>query len=842
MNSYKEITNKYLKHNKKRSILTICGVILSVALITSIGLFIKSMQNTFVQDAIRDYGSFHVSITNSDDKGYSQITNNPKIEKVGLGEKWDKSSLKSSKSIELTKFNKNALELLPYKAVEGRLPKAEGEIALENWIINYLDNSPKIGDNVKLKLSNGEIKEFKLTGFIKNNAYNQYRGIATGITYSDKFNISKSTIFMSISKKADISDTVKELKGTFKNVGTNEEYIRLLGEGENKDINNSLYSIAAFIIGIVVIATVAVIYNSFQISVVERIKQFGLLRAVGATPAQIRSIVLREATVISLIGIPIGLLSGVFAIFVVSQVFKMMSNSAFEQLNVVISYKILAISALVGLVSIYVSALIPARFASKISPLTAISSRNSIVKEKIRKNRGRIAKKFLNINSLMAFKNIKRNKKRFNITVFSIVISITLFIFFSSFTNMTMNFTQPKTEDDNVHFFVMGVLDNKGGSSLTDNIIDKIKGNSEVKEVITTRENYISKALISNDKKEKEPEDLVPKIYPNTNFNSKEMIKLNTAFDVYDDTKLEKTKNYITAGKIDKEKMAKDNEVIIIKDNLIRGEKGMYEGPLTNLKPGDSFYIYKNALLYNENNIKVNDKVNTFNKKDMVKVKVGAVVDQPPYMFDANNGQYLQIIVSKDAFKNICGKDINEIPYNSAGIILKDEKGEQEFQKWIQPLSDNSGVKLINTIKQNEQGRSSILQLQILMYGFIAVISLIGGVNIINTITTNLILRRKEIASLNALGMTYRNIRAMILTEGILYAVYGSIYGGVIGTGLSYLSSANFRNLKSFKWTIPWQTIGIAVGTAIFISLIAVIRPLNKIKSENTIEVIRGEE
>ena len=288
MNSYKEITNKYLKHNKKRSILTICGVILSVALITSIGLFIKSMQNTFVQDAIRDYGSFHVSITNSDDKGYSQITNNPKIEKVGLGEKWDKSSLKSSKSIELTKFNKNALELLPYKAVEGRLPKAEGEIALENWIINYLDNSPKIGDNVKLKLSNGEIKEFKLTGFIKNNAYNQYRGIATGITYSDKFNISKSTIFMSISKKADISDTVKELKGTFKNVGTNEEYIRLLGEGENKDINNSLYSIAAFIIGIVVIATVAVIYNSFQISVVERIKQFGLLRAVGATPAQIK--------------------------------------------------------------------------------------------------------------------------------------------------------------------------------------------------------------------------------------------------------------------------------------------------------------------------------------------------------------------------------------------------------------------------------------------------------------------------------------------------------------------------------------------------------------------------
>lgn len=523
MNSYKEITNKYLKHNKKRSILTICGIILSVALITSIGLFIKSMQNTFIQEAIRDYGSFHVSINSSSDKDYSKVNDNPKIEKVGLRENWDEISLKSSKGIELIKFDKNALELLPYEAVEGSLPKAEGEIALENWALNYIDNSSKIGDNIKLKLSDGQIKEFKLTGFIKNNAYSQYRGISTGIIYSDKFNMNKATMYITISKKADISDTVKELRKTFKKLNTNEDYIRLLGEGSSKNVNNSLYSIAAFIIGIVVIATVAVIYNSFQISVVERIKQFGLLRAVGSTPRQIRSIVLREATVMSLIGVPIGLLCGVLAIFVVAQIFKMMSNSVFGELNVDISYTILAISALVGLMSIYVSALIPARFAGKISPLVAISSRNSIVKEKIKKNRGRIVKKFLNINSLMAFKNIKRNKKRFNITVFSIVISITLFIFFSSFVNMTMNFTGSKTESENAHFFVMGVLDKKDNSSLTDKIIDKIKNNEEVAEVITNRQNYISKALISTDKKEKEPESIVPRIYSKGKFESEEI-------------------------------------------------------------------------------------------------------------------------------------------------------------------------------------------------------------------------------------------------------------------------------------------------------------------------------
>ncbi|WP_027623368.1 ABC transporter permease [Clostridium lundense] len=841
MNSYKDITNKYLKHNKKRSILTICGIILSVALITSIGLFIKSMQNTYIQDAIRSYGSFHVSITDINDKDYSKINDNPKIEKIGLKEDWNKVSLKNSKGIEFIKFNKNALELLPYKAVEGNLPKAEGEIALENWVLNYMDNSPKIGENIKLKLSDGSTKEFKLTGFIKNDAYDQYRGISKGIIYSDKFNMNKATIYMTISKKADISDTIKELKKTFKKVGTNEDYIRLLGEGENKSINEALYSIAAFVIAIVVIATVAVIYNSFQISVVERIKQFGLLRAVGATPRQIRSIVLREATVMSLVGIPMGILSGVFAIFVVAQIFKMMSNSAFAQMNVDISYTILAISALVGLVSIYVSALIPARFAGKISPLVAISSRNSIVKEKIRKNRGRIFKKFLNINSLMAFKNIKRNKKRFNITVFSIVISITLFIFFSSFTNMTMNFTAKKTESDNAHFFLMGVLDKKDNSSLTEDIINKIKNNKEVKEVITNRQNYISKALISEDKKEKEPESIVPDIYSKTKFESEEMMVLNTAFDIYDDIKLDRTKSYVTAGKINKEKMVKDNEIIIVKDNLIRGKKGMYEGPLTSLKPGDSFYIYRNALIANKDNQKINNKITNFNKENMIKVKVGAVVDNAPYRSIAN-GQQLQIIVPKDVFKNICGRDIEKIPYASAEIVLNSEKAEQEFQKWIQPLGDNSGVSIINTIKLNEEGRTSILQIQILMYGFIAVISLIGVVNIINTITTNLILRRKEIASLSALGMTYKNIRSMILTESILYALYGCIYGGIIGTVLSYLNSYNFRSLKSFKWTIPWSHIGSAALIAILVSLISAVKPLNKIKKENIVEVIRGEE
>ncbi|AAO36344.1 ABC transporter permease [Clostridium tetani] len=845
MKSYKEITGKYLKHNKKRSILTICGIILSVALITSIGLFIKSMQNTFLQEAISENGSYHISIYKEDNEVYDKIHNNPKIDKVGLKESVGDVYLRDEKKINITKFNENALRLLPYKAIKGELPKKHDEIALESWILSYMDGTPNVGSIIKIKLNNREEKEFKITGLIKNNSSSQLEGRGLGIVYSDKFNINNSIIYATISEKADISDTISELKGNFKEFKSNEEVLRLMGEGQNENINKSLYQIASIIIGVVVIATIAVIYNSFQISVVERIKQFGLLRAVGATQKQIKKIVLREATLISSIGIPLGLFFGVIALKIVAEIFKMMSSSAFGNLNVVISYKILAISALVGLFSIYISALIPARFAGKISPLVAISSRALIVKEKIKKNRGRIAKKILGINGLMAFKNIKRNKKRFNITVFSITISVTLFIFFTTFINMLNFFNTPETESDISQFSVVGTVDNKGKSSLNKNIIDQIKNNNYTNDVFVHYINYSSKSVISIDKKEPNLEKVAPDIYEKIDLDGKEMIKLGVAFDAYDENKLKNSSKYVVSGKIDIDKMKKENGVILVKNQLIADKGGHYNGSFTKLKVGDSFYVNKNILrddLIGKNNEKEN-KLN-FNKEDMVKVKVVAIVNTPPYGFFVNP-EHLKIITTKDVLGNIAGKDMNKIlldQIQSAEIDLKDKGAGDEFQKWIQPLGDRFGIRVINHVQQMEEQKSSGLQIKILMYGFIVVVSLIGAVNIINTITTNLILRKKEIASLSAIGMTYKNIKRMILTEGILYGVYGSIYGVIVGTFLSYAMFSNMTNIMKFKWPIPWQSICIAVGTSIFIGLISVIRPLNMIKKSNIIDVIKAEE
>ena len=160
-----------------------------------------------------------------------------------------------------------------------------------------------------------------------------------------------------------------------------------MGAGGDTAGMAGLYMVLAIIIGIVFIATVAMIYNAFQISVVERMKQFGLLRAVGATPAQIRSLVFKEASLLALIGIPLGLVMGVIAIYCIAIVFKIIGGNSVEVMKPGISIGVLGLSGIVSLLAIYCSALLPAIHAGKISPLVAISSRAYIRKEKKQENK-----------------------------------------------------------------------------------------------------------------------------------------------------------------------------------------------------------------------------------------------------------------------------------------------------------------------------------------------------------------------------------------------------------------------------------------------------------------------
>ena len=157
--SYKQLTGKYLRKNKKRTILTIIGIMLSVALISTIGLFFKGMQDAEIQDAKNKYGSYHLVFEKTNANLISKIVNNPKVSRSGSYTEREGIRVNDKLVVDIITATDKALELFPYKTKLGRLPEKQNEIALEQWELKYINKDAKVGN--KIKLNNKEYKDRK---------------------------------------------------------------------------------------------------------------------------------------------------------------------------------------------------------------------------------------------------------------------------------------------------------------------------------------------------------------------------------------------------------------------------------------------------------------------------------------------------------------------------------------------------------------------------------------------------------------------------------------------------------------------------------------------------------
>ncbi|WP_026881651.1 ABC transporter permease [Clostridium akagii] len=822
--SYKQLTGKYLKANKKRSVLTIIGIVLSVALIASIGFFLSGIQAAEVTQYKNEYGSWHVEFRNLNSNLATKVRSNPKVEKSGLLQ--FKPDINLGKGVVLTPkiASDSALELLPYKIKEGRLPNNKNEVVVEKWASKYIQKNIKIGDTIKL-----DNKKYKLVGLLEDSEQSQMQNKGILLSKSNDLPISGSTLLAEISSKTNLKNAVSELDSLAdkKTVDNNSHVIDLEGGGSDS-ITKALFGTLAVVIAIVVIATIAVIYNSFQISVVERLKQFGLLRAVGMTPQQLRKMVLREATILAAIGIPIGLLLGIIAINAIKIAFKLIGADTVMPIEIAISPEVILISTVIGIASVYLSALVPSFFAGRISPLVAINSRTSITKEKIKRSKNRIIGKIFGFEGGLAAKNIKRNKKRYRITVFSIVISVVLFVTFKSFMDMTLNLNGSDNEGKKIQFSVVQNRSNsdENNENISNNIIDNISRLDTVNKVYRVYGDFPFKEYMDSSK-EIEQVKAYPDLYKKEKLNGEE----KTMFDggrvsIYDDNSMEEAKKYVEAGKIDISKLNDENGVIVVNKNYVINEKTgkTYSGPITNLKVGDVIEL-KNLLDGNNR------------ESSVKKVKVLAILKDDPFQSTYQN-RGITIFTTEKVLKNLTGEA--QIQPASLNIEIKDVKLEDKAQSEIQAaIQDNPALGTLNMIDGNRRIKSTILMVEILVYGFIIVVSLISSVNIINTLTTNIILRKREFAALKAIGLTQKGLKKMIVLEGLLYGIVGTIYGSIIASGLSYLMYRSIRGIQDFPWSVPWPAIAIAGGSAMIIGYLSVLSPLGRINKENIIEIIR---
>lgn len=824
--SYKEITGKYLRGNKKRTILTLIGIILSVALVSSIGFFLKSMQEAQVQDMKNTYGSWHIMYSKVDDDLITKIKSNPNVLRSGTYAKGKEINIGNNLKGQEIFVTDDGVKLLPYTLKEGKFPEKDREVVLENWFIGKISKDAKLGDTIKIL-----DKQYTLVGILSDTFMSQSSGIGEIITNNSDVNENERILLAELHVNKKLGTNLDELKklSDEKLVAKNVNLLAMQGEGFPKELLSTL----AVIIGIVIIATIAVIYNAFQISVVERVKQFGLLRAVGTTPKQIRKIILREATFLAAIGIPIGLCGGIIALYGIDLTFNIIGNGELVFIKPTITIDVLIISTIVGLISIYASAMLPAVFAGKISPLVAISSRNSITKEKIKKRKSLIIGRIFGFEGALASKNIKRNRKRYRTTVFSIVISVTLFITFKAFMDMSLNVYSEMNESNNIHFSVR-----TSGDDNTKGIEDKVLSDAEkLSEIGALYKEYRTQHFraVIDKTKELDPIKTIGGVYKDIKYQGKDKTLVNASLVVYDEASLEVAKNYLKEGSISTDNLNNGNGVIIIGKNRVYNEKtkNNYYGPVTDLKVGDEILLQGDEDRFNkeENSLE-------FGKGDVNKVKVLAVLESNPFDFLGSETD-IKIITTEKVAEKLIGKDIKPSALN---IKLKDAKAEDAAKKDIESIISGEGnLKLINIIDQNRKTKASILMIKILLFGFVVVVSLIGSVNIINTLTTNLILRRREFAALKCIGLTQKGLKKIVTLEGMLYGIVGSLYGSVIGTLLSYAIYNGINDVREQSYKLPVDSIAIAVAGAMIIGYISVQAPLRRMKKDNLIDVVREE-
>ncbi|SFF48794.1 ABC-type antimicrobial peptide transport system, permease component [Paenibacillus algorifonticola] len=378
MNNYTGLTLKYLKGQKKRSLLTILGIVLSVTLLTSIGTIGLSYHDQLIRQTIRDFGDYHVSFNNISGDAVPKVNNNAMVKSTGVISREGYATIRETdvkekrenpyaapyRYLNVKGYDTDAMNMLQVQLDSGRLPENPNEIILSSRSLGYFSEKPKLGDSIKLNLgirkvaSTGKARkidgmgdfgwsldeafqaqtqrEFKVVGFMKEIGRGNWSStfILPAITFNDNKTIDekkkyfiyvkmktvdqikeKTEAILSSLRVSDVEqDSAKQLNREYSidnlRIEYNNELLKLYGKSTYEGVNKSFILAYAAVIAIIIICTIAVIYNIFHISVLERISQFGILRCIGATPSQIRKIVFKEATLLSLIGIPIGIFTG----------------------------------------------------------------------------------------------------------------------------------------------------------------------------------------------------------------------------------------------------------------------------------------------------------------------------------------------------------------------------------------------------------------------------------------------------------------------------------------------------------------------------------------------------
>lgn len=784
----RKIVFAQLKHDKLKKYLSIFAISLATFLMTAVLLLVSGIIEVNTNGGNSITGSYHALVSGLTKQQYEKLSADERIEKLGFNV-LVKSASSDGLQLNISCSNEDSLVLNGLSVSEGNMPQKKNEILVEKDYLSKQGIDAKIGDKIVLPGENNqERQEFVISGYIKTSAKGTDRSLYAAIVSMEYFldidgwnTLSPMAMFRLKSQYAseseqiqnEITEICKEA-GILQSPSINHAYLELS--------QPSVLLVIAGIAGlaIVIMAGVLVIYCIFYISIINSIREYGQLRTIGMTEKQIKRLVYKEGTSLSLIAIPIGLIMGTFlSYFLVPQ--------GFQFKNLLWAYPI---AILFSYLTVRLSIRKPAVIAASVSPIEAYRyETGSNYGDKYK------GKKITPIS--LAKEQIIRDKKKNVLTITSLVLTGVL-LFGTSSILSSINARDMALSGFSLGQFYIRIQDQE----LRENALETVESNSPF-----TEESYNALGQVSGVKQI----TTITNLPVSNDLNAKES---NGAIVGFDETDMDLIEECNLGKPIPKyQEIASKNQIII-------GRPSDFEE-----------YFGIQPEVGNSIKLKVFDGTET---KEM-EFSIVAVLDENKI---GNNGDKIDmLLLPNDSMKKIVSSNMTY-----QWVIRVDEKMEQQAEKEIKQILVTNPRLAVTTLSGAIAQNENFLQGMILALAVIIIfISCFAIMNLLNTIFTGVIVRQKEFALMRSVGMTQKQLTIMVCCEGLLIVSVGLILSLIVGGFIGYLLCALLKNglMTYLNYQFPFSVTLVYCMLVVICSLLVSEIALRHQKNMSLIELLR---
>lgn len=861
MNIFNKIALQGLKKNRTRTIVTIAGAVLSSLMITGVATFGVSLLDYMARGAVQKYGGWNAAFLDADPSFVRERTQDQDIadsavfENIGYAT-LDEGANPGKPYLFIAGFEEETFDALPTTLIWGRLPANDSEVLVSARLLTDGGVSYHVGDKISVSVGSREKDGLELTQASPYNSEGETfiprqekTYTVVGACRTPVFEPDDAPGYTLITKSSGVSDspsqslfiTLKSPRKVYSYVEQmkdgrayilNYDVLRVMGISDQAADNifmGFLYSFGGIVLGIIMVGSIFLIYNSFSISLNERIREIGVLASVGATARQLRNSVLFEGFCIGLIGVPIGILAGLGGIkIVLSAVSSRFASILYDgvSLTAKISVPVICGAALVSLVTILISAWLPAKKAVRRPVMECIRQTNEIQAEQKAMNVSRFRQRIYGLPGILARKNFNRNRKRYRSIILSLVLSIVLFVC----ANALIRSMRQTAEDFRiVSDFDIGFSAQHMEDGDLLRLYDKLKNVSYVQNsscrlavryTCQVPADQLSDAYwdVAPERSSEEFTDIPMEVhFFDDEFYRNMAEKLGLSLE----THTGEPGTLIAVAKIDSD----DDEVNGVSDLADVLKSASLNASLTPC-------LTDPAAAAPEVDVSVT--VAEFVPPDIPPLLAPNQEEPLPYTF-----QILAPWSEKDRLAP-SSLPIDEIVRGLCFDSDNPSQSVREMQQIIENERLSSAYLLINCSEAYEQYQNYIFIANIFAYVFIALISLIAAANVFNTISTNIRLRRRELAMLRSVGMSDKDFNRMMRFECAFYGTKALAVGIPLSLILSVLI-VKLTTTRDTAFSLPWLSIGISTFSVFLIIFVTMMYAVRKIKKENIIDALRDE-